>query len=131
MTEKEKMLAGQYYRPSAPELRKDREVALKNMQAFNNEDNSSKRNVILQKWFGATGKSIHMEQRFVCDYGCNIYVGENFYANFNQTFLDVCEIRIGDNCVWPKLSTPHPTPSSRSNRKKFRIRIRCPNPNRE
>lgn len=97
MTEKEKMLAGQYYRPSAPELRKDREVALKNMQAFNNEDNSSKRNVILQKWFGATGKSIHMEQRFVCDYGCNIYVGENFYANFNQTFLDVCEIRIGDN----------------------------------
>ncbi|HGD0647605.1 TPA: maltose acetyltransferase domain-containing protein, partial [Streptococcus agalactiae] len=80
MTEKEKMLAGQYYRPSAPELRKDREVALKNMQAFNNEDNSSKRNVILQKWFGATGKSIHMEQRFVCDYGCNIYVGENFYA---------------------------------------------------
>lgn len=58
MTEKEKMLAGQYYRPSAPGLRKDREVALKNMQAFNNEDNSSKRNVILQKWFGATGKSI-------------------------------------------------------------------------
>ncbi|HEN0177217.1 TPA: sugar O-acetyltransferase [Streptococcus agalactiae] len=112
MTEKEKMLAGQYYRPSAPELRKDREVALKNMQAFNNEDNSSKRNVIFQKWFGATGKSIHMEQRFVCDYGCNIYVGENFYANFNQTFLDVCEIRIGDNCMFGpncQLLTPlHP-----------------------
>ncbi|MFD3113728.1 sugar O-acetyltransferase, partial [Streptococcus agalactiae] len=112
MTEKEKMLAGQYYRPSAPELRKDREVALKNMQAFNNEDDSSKRNVILQKWFGATGKSIHMEQRFVCDYGCNIYVGENFYANFNQTFLDVCEIRIGDNCMFGpncQLLTPlHP-----------------------
>ena len=26
-------------------------------------------------------------------------MGENFYANFNCTFLDVCEIRIGDNAM--------------------------------
>ena len=30
--------------------------------------------------------------------GGNIHVGENFYANFDCIFLDVCEIRIGDNC---------------------------------
>ena len=27
---------------------------------------------------------------FFCDYGANIFVGENFYANFNCTILDVC-----------------------------------------
>lgn len=27
-----------------------------------------------------------------------IHVGENFYANFDCVFLDIGEIRIGDNC---------------------------------
>ncbi|MGL5750647.1 MAG: sugar O-acetyltransferase, partial [Paraclostridium sp.] len=33
------------------------------------------------------------------DYGYNIHVGENFYANFNCIMLDVCEIRIGKNVM--------------------------------
>ncbi|QIZ10937.1 hypothetical protein HFZ78_13745 [Priestia megaterium] len=39
-----------------------------------------------------------MEPTFRCDDGYNIHVGENFFANFDCVFLDVCEIRIGDNC---------------------------------
>jgi maltose O-acetyltransferase len=27
-----------------------------------------------------------------------IHIGENFYANYDCVFLDVCEIQIGDNC---------------------------------
>ncbi len=69
------------------------------MKDFNNEDDASKRSSLLKDWFGSTGENLHMEQPFRCDYGNNIYVGENFYANFNQTFLDVCEIRIGDNVM--------------------------------
>lgn len=35
---------------------------------------------------------------FYCDYGFNIEVGKNFYANFNCTILDVAKVKIGDNC---------------------------------
>ncbi|WP_019781311.1 sugar O-acetyltransferase, partial [Streptococcus sobrinus] len=45
-------------------------------------------------------RDITVHPRFVCDYGSNIYVGENFYANYDCTFLDVCEIRIGDNAMF-------------------------------
>lgn len=31
------------------------------------------------------------------DYGCNIHIGENFYANFDCVFLDVAPIIFGDN----------------------------------
>lgn len=36
---------------------------------------------------------------FRCDYGYNISLGANFYANFDCVMLDVCPIRIGDNCM--------------------------------
>lgn len=35
---------------------------------------------------------------FYCDYGFNIEVGKNFFANYNCTMLDVAKISIGDNC---------------------------------
>lgn len=35
---------------------------------------------------------------FYCDYGFNIEVGKNFFANYNCTMLDVSKITIGENC---------------------------------
>lgn len=35
---------------------------------------------------------------FYCDYGTNIEVGKNFFANYNCTILDVAKVIIGDNC---------------------------------
>lgn len=35
---------------------------------------------------------------FYCDYGLNIEVGKNFYANYNCTIIDVAKVIIGDNC---------------------------------
>lgn len=35
---------------------------------------------------------------FYCDYGFNIEVGKNFFANYNCTILDVAKVTIGDNC---------------------------------
>lgn len=35
---------------------------------------------------------------FYCDYGFNIEVGKNFFANYNCTILDVGKVMIGDNC---------------------------------
>ena len=48
--------------------------------------------------FGKTGKELWLEPPFHCDYGYNIEVGEQFYANFNLTILDVAKVHIGDNC---------------------------------
>ena len=35
---------------------------------------------------------------FYCDYGFHIEVGENFFANYNCTIIDVAKVKIGDNC---------------------------------
>lgn len=34
---------------------------------------------------------------FYCDYGFNIEIGKDFFANYNCTILDVAKVRIGDN----------------------------------
>lgn len=99
VSEKEKMLSGQLYDAGDQELREMRSQAREKMSLFNNEIDGATRSELLKSWLGSTGESIYMEPRFVCDYGSNIHVGENFYANFNSTFLDVCPITIGDNAM--------------------------------
>lgn len=100
-TEKEKMLAGELYKATDLELTKERENARRLTRLFNEtlETELSERTTLLQELFGSTGQEIYVEPSLRCDYGCNVHVGENFYANFDCVFLDVCEIRIGDNCM--------------------------------
>lgn len=99
-TEKEKMLHGERYHAGDPELVKDRLNARRLTRLFNQslETDDTQRSELLKEMFGSTGKNLYIEPAFRCDYGFNIHVGENFYANFDCVFLDVCEIRIGDNC---------------------------------
>ncbi|MDD5973788.1 MAG: sugar O-acetyltransferase, partial [Spirochaetales bacterium] len=35
---------------------------------------------------------------FFCDYGKNIEVGKNFFANYNCTIIDASKVVFGDNC---------------------------------
>ncbi len=51
----------------------------------------------LRAILGKAGKNIHIEPPFRCDYGTNIEVGDNFYANFNCVILDVGRVIIGNN----------------------------------
>ncbi|WP_018392862.1 MULTISPECIES: maltose acetyltransferase domain-containing protein [Bacillaceae] len=99
-TEKEKMLDGKLYLSADPELMNERENARRLTRLFNQtlETENNKRITLLKELFGSTGENIHIEPTLRCDYGYNIHIGENFYANFDSVFLDVCEIRIGDNC---------------------------------
>ncbi|MBQ4105881.1 MAG: sugar O-acetyltransferase [Clostridia bacterium] len=62
-------------------------------------DNLRRRTEILKKLLGKTGERVHIEQPFHCDYGHNIQVGENFYANYNLTILDCNRVKIGDNVM--------------------------------
>lgn len=99
MTEYEKMLAGFLYDASDTTLVQLRNLARRYRMEFNQELDGAKRSKLLKSWFGSTGEQIYIEPTFSCDYGSNIHVGENFYANFNCTFLDVCPISIGDNAM--------------------------------
>lgn len=100
-TEKQKMLAGEPYFAGGEELTADRLRARNLTYTYNNTrpDEQALREEILSQLFGKTGKSIFIEPTFKCDYGYNIHVGENFYANFDCVMLDVCKIEIGDNCL--------------------------------
>ena len=99
MREFEKMIAGQLYDASDQELVSLRQQAREKMAKFNAELDRQRGADLLKSWWGKTGDQISVNSRMVCDYGCNIFVGENFYANFNCTFLDVCPITIGDNAM--------------------------------
>jgi len=99
-TEKEKMLAGELYNPEDTELVEARRNARRLTRLYNEttEIESNIREKMLKELFGSTGDNLFVEPTFRCDYGSNIFIGENFFANFDCVMLDICEIRIGDNC---------------------------------
>ncbi|MFD0048142.1 maltose acetyltransferase domain-containing protein [Actinomycetes bacterium NPDC127524] len=99
-TEKEKMILGEMYNPADPELTERRVSARRQVRIFNEtlETEIDKRTALLKELFGSTGNGLYIEPNFRCDYGYNIFVGENFYANFDCVILDVCEVKIGVNC---------------------------------
>ena len=101
MTEKDKMINGDMYRSADPELVADRMEARKWTRMYNQtiETDIKEREEILKNLFGSTGKNLYVEPNFICDYGYNIFVGENFYANFDCLILDTCPVEIGDNCM--------------------------------
>lgn len=100
-SEFEKMIAGQPYSPSDPELVAARTKARLLIREFNqmSEDRQFDRSGLLRRLLGKTRREFHIESTFSVDYGFNISIGENFYANFNCTMLDVCPITIGDNVM--------------------------------
>ncbi|SFH56608.1 maltose O-acetyltransferase [Priestia megaterium] len=100
-TEKEKMLAGEMYNPADAQLVKDREYARRQVRIYNetSETEGEKRTQLLRELFGSTGENVYIEPNIRVDYGYNIFVGENFSANFDCVILDVCEVRFGDNCM--------------------------------
>ena len=101
MKEKEKMIKGEMYFSADEVLVNERNRARRLTRAFNNttEEELDKRTEILKELLGKTGENIYIEPNFRCDYGYNIYVGENFYANFDCLLLDVCPITIGNNAM--------------------------------
>jgi len=101
MNEKQKMLAGQLYAPNDPELVALRARARRLFETYNRTgiDDAEQRAGLLRELLGSSGDNIVIEPAFYCDYGENIHVGDNFFANFNCVILYVAEVRIGDNCM--------------------------------
>ena len=99
MNHKDRMLAGLPYRAWLDGLDQERLENKKKIYAYNNlrpEDHEG-RDALIKEILGKTGQKIFVEAPFRCDYGYNIEVGENFYANYNLVILDVGKVKIGDN----------------------------------
>lgn len=101
MTEKEKMLAGQLYDPSDPELEQLRLKARKLARCYNltDEDESEKQYEILKELLPNTREMPRLQAPVHFDYGCNTYFGKCCEVNFNLTCLDVCPVHIGDHVL--------------------------------
>jgi len=101
-SEKEKSLAGKLYKAFGDELLSERQYAKELIFQFNAlpPDEIKKRDSIIKTLFGKTGKSFFIEPPFRCDYGYNISIGENFYANFNCIILDCVLVTIGKNVLF-------------------------------
>ncbi|PLR40033.1 sugar O-acetyltransferase [Chimaeribacter arupi] len=97
-TEKEKMLAGELYQAYDPELTQDRKWAKKTCQRINQHDTDdlAGREALLAELMHFEGK-FWVEPPLYVDYGYNIHIGDNFYANHGLTILDGARVVIGKN----------------------------------
>lgn len=98
-SEREKMLAGELYDASDPQLAAARLRARQLTRRYNQsrEDEGDLRASLLRELLGAASGHVSIEPPFYCDYGEHIYVGENFYMNFGGVILDCNVVRIGAN----------------------------------
>ena len=101
MTELEKCMAGEYYNCHDKIFLDIKSHARKLLQKYNAlayEQKAEKIN-ILKQLFGGIGTNVSVGLPFICDYGRNIYVGNNVSVNMNCTFIDCNKITIGDNVL--------------------------------
>lgn len=97
MTEYEKMIAGELYRSSDPDLLKKREFAHDLCTEFNSlKENDPRRKEIISLLF-PTSSNFYFQGPIYFDYGINTTIGKGSYANFNLTVLDVCPVTIGED----------------------------------
>ena len=101
MTEKEKMLAREYYLGWDAELMQEREKTIDLLYEFNHTRPTlrKEREIMIKNLFESTGESCWIESPFFCEHGYNITVGENFFAATNCVMLDCGKIVIGDNVL--------------------------------
>jgi maltose O-acetyltransferase len=97
-SEKQKMLAGEPYRPGDPELQAEMAATKAWLVRYNAALAASvaERHAILAERLGAVGEGAVIRPPFHCDYGFNIRLGAHAFLNFNCVVLDVVEVTIGE-----------------------------------
>ncbi|HEX8664336.1 MAG TPA: sugar O-acetyltransferase [Beijerinckiaceae bacterium] len=97
-TERQKMLAGEPYRPDDPELAAEAAAARAWLSRYNAalaESPETLRRLLAER-LGSIGEGAVIRPPFFCDYGFNIRIGRGAFLNFNCVILDVCEVTVGD-----------------------------------
>ena len=102
LNEKKKMLNGEVYNPALDyNLFRERQICKKKCYKYNqlSPEKIKERNEIISEILGKVGKVFLLEQPFMCDYGYNIEIGENFCSNHNLLILDPAKVTFGDNVM--------------------------------
>lgn len=101
MKETEKMEAGLIYNFWDEEIEARKNYAIKRCDEYNRIPllDSKAREEYLRDWFGSIGKSPWIASTFNCDYGGNIFIGDNITVNYNVTILDIRKVFIGNNVM--------------------------------
>lgn len=97
-TEKQKMLAGELYRPGDAEIQADAAANKAWLARYNTalDASSATRHALLSEHFARVGRHAVIRPPFFCDYGYNIHLGDEVFLNFNCVILDIVEVTIGD-----------------------------------
>jgi maltose O-acetyltransferase len=97
LTEKQKMLAGQFYDPNDAELQADRAAAEAWMLRYSAAlaCSPAERDLLLRERLADVGAGAVIRPPFHCDYGYNIRLGPGAFLNFNCVVLDVVAVTIG------------------------------------
>ncbi|MFI1463331.1 sugar O-acetyltransferase [Nocardia carnea] len=98
-TQKQRMLGGELYRDSDPELVAERRACQNLLDRFNEtkSGDEAQRRDILEDLLGAVGAGSWIMPRFQCDYGYLIELGRNSFLNYDAIVLDCAPVRIGDD----------------------------------
>jgi len=96
-TEKEKMLAGELYDSTDPQLVAERIRARQLTQRLNALDPADEAGyrAVMAELAPQADPTVYFQPPFFCDYGYNIHAGARVYMNFNCVVLDVCRVTIG------------------------------------
>lgn len=101
MNMRERMAANLPYKAWMDGLAEDRLECRKKIYKFNNmspDEEEESLKYLKEEILGKVGGGyFNIEKPFRCDYGYNIEIGDNFFANFNFVVLDVGKVRIGNN----------------------------------
>lgn len=101
MTELEKCLAEEYYdchNEIFLQLKQKTRELLREYHALQ-YDQKEEKTAVLNRLFNRIGTNVSVAQPFLCDYGYNIYIGNNVSINMNCTFVDCNKIEIGSNVL--------------------------------
>jgi maltose O-acetyltransferase len=128
--EKQKMLAGELYSATDPELVADQLHAQNLLYQFNTTRAYAveERLALLMELFGHFGPGSVLKPSFRCDYGYNILIGRNVFVNYDCVFLDCNRITIGDDVqIGPAVqiyTAQHPTdPETRRSGLEFALPV--------
>lgn len=101
MNQKERMLKELPYKAWLDGLEEERTEVRKKVYDYNlcRPGEWEEKDRRIKEILGKTGETLYIEAPFYCDYGYNIEVGENFYANCNCVILDVAKVTIGKNVL--------------------------------
>src|SRR4051794_31175374 len=111
-SQRERMLAGDPYVASDPELQRACRRAMRLIERYNRAgiDELHERARLLRELCGSVGDEVEIRPPFYCDYGSQIHIGARTFANFNLVALDVARITIGDDVqIGPNVQLLTPT----------------------